>query len=97
MTATTPPPAAGGRQAVVVGASRGLGRGIARGFAEAGALVVAAARSGPAPAKLATTPARTSGPRWPMRPGRDGVSERLAVAILLGWAWVSSLAVGLLA
>ena len=27
-----------------------------------------------------------------MRPGQDGVSVRLAVAILLGWAWVSSLA-----
>jgi NAD(P)-dependent dehydrogenase (short-subunit alcohol dehydrogenase family) len=86
-----------GRTTVVVGASQGLGRGIARGFAEAGALVVAVARTGPAPAKLGTTPARTPGPRWPMRPGQDGVSERLAVAILLGWAWVSSLAVGLLA
>ena len=40
---------------VVVGASRGLGRGIARAFAEAGAPVVAVARSGPALAELAAT------------------------------------------
>ena len=33
---------------VVVGASRGLGRGIARAFGEAGAPVVAVARSGAA-------------------------------------------------
>lgn len=32
-----------------------------------------------------------------MRPGQDGVSVRLAVAILLGWAWGSSLAARLLA
>jgi NAD(P)-dependent dehydrogenase (short-subunit alcohol dehydrogenase family) len=42
---------------VVVGASRGLGRGIARAFAEAGAPVVAVARSGAALAELATTSA----------------------------------------
>jgi NAD(P)-dependent dehydrogenase (short-subunit alcohol dehydrogenase family) len=41
--------------AVVVGASRGLGRGIARAFAEAGALVVAVARTRPALAELAAT------------------------------------------
>jgi NAD(P)-dependent dehydrogenase (short-subunit alcohol dehydrogenase family) len=40
---------------IVVGASRGLGRGIARAFAEAGAPVVAVARTGPALAELATT------------------------------------------
>jgi NAD(P)-dependent dehydrogenase (short-subunit alcohol dehydrogenase family) len=39
----------------VVGASRGLGRGIASAFAEAGAPVVAVARTGPALADLATT------------------------------------------
>src|SRR5580698_11421506 len=44
-----------GRTTVVVGASRGLGRGIARAFAEAGAPVVAVARTGPALAELATT------------------------------------------
>ena len=44
-----------GRTTVVVGASRGLGRGIARAFAEAGAPVVAVARSGPALAELAAT------------------------------------------
>src|SRR4051812_17398773 len=38
---------------VVVGASRGLGRGIALAFAEAGAPVVAVARTGPALAELA--------------------------------------------
>jgi NAD(P)-dependent dehydrogenase (short-subunit alcohol dehydrogenase family) len=38
---------------VVVGASRGLGRGIARAFAEAGAPVVAVARTGTALAELA--------------------------------------------
>jgi NAD(P)-dependent dehydrogenase (short-subunit alcohol dehydrogenase family) len=43
------------RTTLVVGASRGLGRGIARAFAEAGAPVVAVARSGPALAELATT------------------------------------------
>jgi NAD(P)-dependent dehydrogenase (short-subunit alcohol dehydrogenase family) len=46
-----------GRTTVVVGASRGLGRGIARAFAQAGAPVVAVARSGPALAELATTSA----------------------------------------
>jgi NAD(P)-dependent dehydrogenase (short-subunit alcohol dehydrogenase family) len=40
---------------VVVGASRGLGRGIAHAFAQAGAPVVAVARSGPALAELAKT------------------------------------------
>src|SRR6202158_3938314 len=45
------------RTTVVVGASRGLGRGIAAAFAEAGAPVVAVARSGPALAELATTSA----------------------------------------
>ena len=44
-----------GRTTVVVGASRGLGRGIARAFAEAGAPVVAVARTGQALAKLAAT------------------------------------------
>jgi NAD(P)-dependent dehydrogenase (short-subunit alcohol dehydrogenase family) len=44
-----------GRTTVVVGASRGLGRGIARAFAEAGAPVVAVARNGPALAELATS------------------------------------------
>lgn len=42
-----------GRTTVVVGASRGLGRGIARAFADAGAPVVAVARTGPALAELA--------------------------------------------
>src|SRR5712675_1924196 len=46
-----------GRTTVVVGASRGLGRGIARAFAEAGAAVVAVARTGPALAELATSSA----------------------------------------
>jgi len=45
------------RTTVVVGASRGLGRGIARAFAEAGAAVVAVARTGPALAELASTSA----------------------------------------
>jgi NAD(P)-dependent dehydrogenase (short-subunit alcohol dehydrogenase family) len=44
-----------GRTTVVVGASRGLGRGIALAFAEAGAPVVAVARTGPALAELAAT------------------------------------------
>jgi NAD(P)-dependent dehydrogenase (short-subunit alcohol dehydrogenase family) len=42
-----------GRTTLVVGASRGLGAGIARAFAAAGAPVVALARSGPALAELA--------------------------------------------
>jgi NAD(P)-dependent dehydrogenase (short-subunit alcohol dehydrogenase family) len=46
-----------GRTTLVVGASRGLGRGIAYAFAEAGAPVVAVARTGPALAELATTSA----------------------------------------
>jgi NAD(P)-dependent dehydrogenase (short-subunit alcohol dehydrogenase family) len=46
-----------GRTTLVVGASRGLGRGIARAFAEAGAAVVAVARTGPALAELAATSA----------------------------------------
>jgi NAD(P)-dependent dehydrogenase (short-subunit alcohol dehydrogenase family) len=45
------------RTTVVVGASRGLGRGIARAFGEAGAPVVAVARSGPALAELAAADA----------------------------------------
>jgi NAD(P)-dependent dehydrogenase (short-subunit alcohol dehydrogenase family) len=46
-----------GRTTVVVGASRGLGRGIARTFADAGAAVVAVARSAQALAELASTSA----------------------------------------
>lgn len=46
-----------GRTTVVVGASRGLGRGIARAFAEAGAPVVAVARTGQGLAELAATSA----------------------------------------
>jgi NAD(P)-dependent dehydrogenase (short-subunit alcohol dehydrogenase family) len=46
-----------GRTTLVVGASRGLGRGIACAFDEAGAPVVAVARSGPAMAELAATSA----------------------------------------
>ncbi len=46
-----------GRTTVVVGTSRGLGRGIARSFAEAGAPVVAVARNVPALAELAATSA----------------------------------------
>ena len=46
-----------GRTTVVVGASRGLGRGIACGFAEAGAAVIAVARTGPALAELAAAAA----------------------------------------
>lgn len=42
-----------GRTAVVVGASRGLGRGISRALAAAGAQVVAVARNGPALGELA--------------------------------------------
>jgi 3-oxoacyl-[acyl-carrier protein] reductase len=45
------------RTTVVVGASRGLGRGIARAFAEAGAPVVAVARTGPDLAELAANSA----------------------------------------
>jgi NAD(P)-dependent dehydrogenase (short-subunit alcohol dehydrogenase family) len=44
-------------QTMVVGASRGLGRGIARAFAEAGDQVVAVARTAPALAELAGTSA----------------------------------------
>ena len=46
-----------GRTALVVGASRGLGRGIARALAEAGAQVVAVARNGQELAELAATSA----------------------------------------
>ncbi|MDT3439515.1 MULTISPECIES: SDR family oxidoreductase [unclassified Pseudofrankia] len=46
------------RTTLVVGASRGLGRGIARTFAEAGAPTVAVARTGAALAELAATDAR---------------------------------------
>lgn len=46
-----------GKTAVVVGASRGLGRGIARAFAGAGAQVVAVARDGQALAELAAASA----------------------------------------
>jgi NAD(P)-dependent dehydrogenase (short-subunit alcohol dehydrogenase family) len=46
-----------GRTTVVVGASRGLGRGIARAFADAGASVVAVARTAPVLAELAATSA----------------------------------------
>lgn len=47
-----------GRTALVVGASRGLGRGITRAFAAAGAPVVAVARTDAALAQLAATDAR---------------------------------------
>jgi len=46
-----------GRTAVVAGASRGLGRGIARALAAAGAQVVAVARNGPALDELAASSA----------------------------------------
>jgi NAD(P)-dependent dehydrogenase (short-subunit alcohol dehydrogenase family) len=46
-----------GRTTVVVGASRGLGRGIARAFADAGAAVVAVARTAPALTELAASSA----------------------------------------
>jgi len=46
-----------GTTTLVVGASRGLGRGIAQAFAEAGAPVVAVARTGPALDDLAATSA----------------------------------------
>jgi NAD(P)-dependent dehydrogenase (short-subunit alcohol dehydrogenase family) len=46
-----------GRTTVIAGTSRGPGRGIARAFADAGAPVVAVARTGPALAELATTSA----------------------------------------
>ena len=46
-----------GQGAMVVGASRGLGRGIARAFADAGDRVVAVARTAPALAELASTSA----------------------------------------
>jgi len=46
-----------GPGAMVVGASRGLGRGIARAFADAGDRVVAVARTAPALAELASTSA----------------------------------------
>ena len=46
-----------GRTAVVAGASRGLGRGIARALAAADAQVVAVARNGPALDELAATSA----------------------------------------
>jgi NAD(P)-dependent dehydrogenase (short-subunit alcohol dehydrogenase family) len=46
-----------GNTTLVVGASRGLGRGIARAFADAGASVVAVARTGSALAELAATSA----------------------------------------
>lgn len=45
---------------VVVGASRGLGRGIALAFAEAGAPVVAVARTGPALAELSAVNANVA-------------------------------------
>jgi NAD(P)-dependent dehydrogenase (short-subunit alcohol dehydrogenase family) len=44
-----------GRTAVIVGAGRGLGRGIARAFAEAGASVIAVARTGDDLAELTGT------------------------------------------
>jgi NAD(P)-dependent dehydrogenase (short-subunit alcohol dehydrogenase family) len=46
-----------GKTAVVVGASRGLGRGVTRALAGAGARVIAVARNGPALAELAAASA----------------------------------------
>jgi NAD(P)-dependent dehydrogenase (short-subunit alcohol dehydrogenase family) len=62
-----------GRTTVVVGASRGLGRGIARAFAEAGAPVVAVARTGPALAELAAT---SSGIRTEIADAADATAAR---------------------
>jgi len=47
-----------GRTTIVIGASWGLGRGIARAFAEAGAPVDALARTGPALAEMLAREAR---------------------------------------
>ena len=61
-----------GRTTIVVGASRGLGRGIATAFAEAGAPVVAVSRTAatfPEPANGAGSiqpeVADAGAPRWP--------------------------------
>jgi NAD(P)-dependent dehydrogenase (short-subunit alcohol dehydrogenase family) len=61
------------RATLVVGASRGLGRGIAWAFAEAGAPVVAVARTGPALAELAA--------------GRPGIRAEVADAADATAAW----------
>ena len=55
-----PSPELTDRTTLVVGASRGLGRGIATAFAQAGAPVVAVARTGAAFAELKTTHAITT-------------------------------------
>jgi len=65
-----------GQTTVVVGASRGLGRGIARAFAEASAPVVAVARSGPALAELAATCAN-------IRPQVDDAGDATVAGSLL--------------
>ncbi|HZB81548.1 MAG TPA: tyrosine-type recombinase/integrase [Rubrobacteraceae bacterium] len=63
-----------GRTTVVVGASRGLGRGIAGAFAEAVAPVVAVARTGPALAELAATSANI---RTEVADAADATAERI--------------------
>ena len=61
------------KSTIVVGASRGLGRGVALAFADAGAPVVAVARTGPALAELAST--------------RSNIRTEVADATDAGVAW----------
>lgn len=69
-----PPGAAHGKVAMVVGASRGLGKGVARAFADAGAKVVAVSRS--------TVPADAGGDDGFCAETADAAAEASATTLL---------------
>ena len=71
---------------IVVGASRGLGRGIATAFAQAGAPVMAVARSGAPLADLAAGRA-TSVLRLPTPPVPRSPQACWTATSLRSWSW----------